>query len=158
MSKVTVKQAEKNELNWVNAKYSEVYFVKSNYENEYIVIAKVENKNAGLGRLVKIDDNNIELGGIYVFPNYRGLKVAENIVRNLCDKNPFDESIMWCLPFENLLKFYSKFGFENCENIKIPKEVGDKLQWCNSENKYGKKVLLLCKTNKKPAYNTVYKT
>lgn len=34
MSKATVKQAEKNELNWVNAKYSEVDFVKSNYENK----------------------------------------------------------------------------------------------------------------------------
>jgi predicted GNAT family N-acyltransferase len=147
MKTVTVKQAEKKELNWINSKYSEVNFVKSNYENEYIVIAKVENENAGLGRLVKIDNNNIELGGIYTFPNFRGLGVAENIVRNLCEKNPFDKSTIWCLPFENLLNFYSKFGFENCENIKAPKEVAEKLEWCNTESKYGKKVLLICKKN-----------
>lgn len=145
MKTVTVKQAEINEINWINAKYSEVDFVKSNYENEYIVIAKVGNENAGLGRLVKIDEDNIELGGIYAFPNFRGLGVAENIVRNLCEKNPFDASTIWCLPFENLLNFYSKFGFENCDNIKAPKEVTKKLEWCNSGNKYRKKVLLLCK-------------
>lgn len=147
MKTVIVKQAEKKETNWINAKYSEVDFVKSNYENEYIVIAKVGNENAGLGRLVKIDENNIELGGIYVFPNFRGLGVAENIVRNLCEKNPFYESTIWCLPFENLLNFYSKFGFENCKNKKAPKQLTEKLKWCNSENKYGKEVLLLCKTN-----------
>ena len=147
MSKVTIRQAEKNDINWINSKYREVDFVKSNYENEYIVIAKVENENAGLGRLVKIDENNIELGGIYVFPNFRGLGIAENIVRNLCEKNPFGESTIWCLPFENLLKFYSKFGFEKCENITAPGKVASKLNWCNSESKYGKKVLLLCKTN-----------
>lgn len=49
---------------------------------------------------MKIDKNNIELGGIYAFPNFRGLRVAENIVHNLCEKNPFDESTIWCLPFE----------------------------------------------------------
>ncbi len=147
MKTITVKQAEKNEINWINAKYGEVDFVKSNYESEYIVIAKVGNNNAGLGRLVKVDNKNIELGGIYVFPNYRGLGVAENIVRNLCEKNPFGETTLWCLPFENLLKFYTKFGFENRENIKAPEKVISKLNWCNSESKYGKKVILLCKTN-----------
>jgi N-acetylglutamate synthase-like GNAT family acetyltransferase len=147
MKTVTVRRAEKNEIDWINAKYSEVDFVKSDYENEYIVIASVENENAGLGRLVKVDSNNIELGGIYAFPNYRGLGVAENIVRNLCEKNPFGESTIWCLPFENLLNYYSKFGFEKCDNIKAPEKVVRKLNWCNSESKYEKKVLLLCKTN-----------
>lgn len=146
MSKVTVIRAEKKDIHWVNSKYGEVDFVKSNYENEYIVIAKIENENVGLGRLVKIDDQNIELGGIYAFPYYRGLGVAENIVQSLCNENPFDTSTLWCLPFENLYKFYSKFGFENCENIKAPEKVVRKWEWCNSESKYGKKVLLLCKT------------
>ncbi len=149
MRSVTIKLAEKNEMDWVNSKYREVDFVESNYENEHIVIAKVGNENAGLGRLVRIDENNIELGGIYAFPNHRDLGVAENIVRNLCDKNPFDESTIWCLPFETLLNFYSKFGFENCESSKAPEKVTKKLEWCNSENRYEKKVLLLCKKQQK---------
>lgn len=147
MRKVTVKKAEINEMNWINTKYSEIDFVKSNYENEYIVIAKIEGENAGLGRLVRIDKNNIELGGIYSFPNFRGLGVAESIVRNLCEENPFGESTIWCLPFENLYNFYSKFGFKKCENINAPEKVARKLEWCNSESTYEKKVLLLCKRN-----------
>jgi len=119
--------------------------VKSNIDNEFIVIANVENKNAGLGRLVKIDNKNIELGGIYVFPNFRGLGIAENIVRSLCEKNPFKASMIWCLPFENLLDFYSKFGFEKYTNGKVPEEIMNKLKWCNSGEKYEKEVFLLYK-------------
>ncbi|UII19575.1 GNAT family N-acetyltransferase [Fulvivirga ligni] len=127
MKKITVIQAEISQINWINEKYSEVDFVKSNYENEYIVIAKVGNENAGLGRLVKIDEDNIELGGIYAFPSFRGLGVAQDIVRNLCEKNPFDASTIWCLPFEYLFHFYSKFGFRHHEDIEAPKEVIKKL-------------------------------
>lgn len=145
MITVTVHQAKKQELDWVNEKYGEVDFVKSDYENEYIVVARVENENAGIGRLVKIDTNNLELGGIYVFPDFRGFGVAENIVRSLCENNPFGESTIWCLPFENLLDFYSKFGFEKCENITAPEKVVHKLNWCNLESNYEKKVLILCK-------------
>lgn len=147
MEKITVRKAKKNEINWVNEKYSEIGFVTSNYENEYIIIAKVENEDAGLGRLVKIDEDNIELGGIYTFSKFRSVGVAECIVLSLCENNPFEGSYIWCLPFENLYKFYSKFEFEYCKNIKAPEEVVEKLKWSNSENKYGKKVLLLCKTN-----------
>lgn len=145
MKTVTVVQADKNEIEWINSKYAEIGFVKSNYYSEFIVIAKVGNNNAGLGRLVKIDENNIELGGIYTFPDFRGLKVAENIVSNLCDKNPYKESVIWCLPFENLLGFYSKFGFKKHQKEVVPQEVNKKLEWCNSDDKYEKEVILLCK-------------
>ncbi|MBW1299013.1 GNAT family N-acetyltransferase [Aquimarina litoralis] len=145
MSKITVIRAEKEDINWINKKYTEVDFVASNYEDEYIVIAKIDNENAGLGRLVKIDKNNIELGGIYVFPNFRGKGIAENIVQALLAKNPFDKTTIWCLPFENLLNFYFKFGFDLCENIPPPEKIADKLKWCNSESTYNKKVVLLCK-------------
>jgi N-acetylglutamate synthase-like GNAT family acetyltransferase len=147
MKKIIVKQAERSQMEWINSKYDEVMFVKSNFENEYIVIAKVENENAGLGRLVKIDNENLELGGIYVFPDFRGLGIAEKIVRNLCDKNPFEKLTIWCLPFENLLSFYSKFGFKNYKEKNTPEKVAIKLNWCNSNNKYTKKVILLTKIN-----------
>lgn len=151
MKLVTVERADKSDIDWINAKYAEVGFVKSDYENEYIVIARIEGENAGIGRLVKINDNNVELGGIYVLSNHRGLGVAENIVRSLCNNNPFDESnSVWCLPFENLLNFYSKFGFKSSFQIDPPSEVAKKMEWCNSENRYEKEVLLLCKKNEKP--------
>ncbi len=147
MKKITVIQAKKDQIDWINSKYDEVDFARSNYENEYIVIAKVNNENAGLGRLVKIDNDAIELGGIYAFPNFRGIGIAENIVRSLCEQNPFGPSTIWCLPFENLLRFYSKFGFKNSEDKEVPEKVAKKLEWCNAENKYKKKVILLHQTN-----------
>jgi len=145
MKKVIINQADKNEIKWVNSKYAEIGFVTSNPDNEFIIIAKVGNKNAGLGRLVKIDDNNIELGGIYTFPDFRGLRIAESIVRTLCEKNPYKVSTIWCLPFENLVNFYSKFGFKNYQKGSVPKQVEKKIEWCNSNNTYEKKVVLLYK-------------
>ena len=145
MKTIKIVQATKNEIAWINLTYEDVGFVKSDFDNEFIVIAKVNNQNAGIGRLVKIDRDNVELGGIYVLPNFRGLGAAEKIVSNLCKKNPFIGSTIWCLPFENLYSFYAKFGFKNCETQNIPQEVIKKHAWCNSENRYEKKVLLLCK-------------
>ena len=147
MKRVIVKQIQPNQIEWVNSRYNEIDFVKSNFENEFIVIAKVGNENAGLGRLVRIDEKNIELGGIYVLPSFRGLGVAESIVRSLCEENPFKEAAIWCLPFKNLLKFYAKFGFKKHERGKIPEEIMKKLEYCNSGDKYGKEVLLLFKND-----------
>ena len=145
MKTVTIIPAKRNEMDWINSKYAEIGFIRSDYENEFIVIAKVENENAGIGRLVKVDNKNIELGGIYTFPNFRGLSVAKNVVTELLDKNPYSNSTIWCLPFENLLSFYLKFGFTKYAKGVIPKEVEKKLRWCNSNEKYEKKVVLLYK-------------
>ncbi|MBA6315994.1 GNAT family N-acetyltransferase [Cellulophaga baltica] len=146
MKKITIKSAKKDELSWINSKYNEVNFVASTFENEYIVIASVDNEKAGIGRLVRINNGHIELGGIYVFPNFRGLGVAENIVKNLCNQNPFLPITIWCLPFEKLSEFYAKFGFKNCSDTKVPEKIATKLEWCNSKSKYDEKVVLLCKT------------
>ena len=146
MKEITVKQAEKNEIEWINSKYAEVDFVKSDFENEFIVIAKADNQNAGIGRLVVIDEKNIELGGIYVFSEFRGNGVAEKIVHYLCANNPFKNSVIWCLPFDNLMEFYSRFGFKEQLKNNVPNEIIEKHKWCNSNEKYGKEVLLLCKS------------
>lgn len=148
MKNIAVNQAEKTDIEWINKQYSEIDFVKSNYNNEFIVIAKVENENAGLGRLVKIDDHNTEMGGIYVLPLFRSLGVAEKIVSQLCEKNPFETSTIWCLPFDHLLNFYSKFGFTKYENGNIPDEIVKKHNWCNTGNNYEHSVSLLYKKNK----------
>jgi|JI8StandDraft_2_1071088.scaffolds.fasta_scaffold82410_3 N-acetylglutamate synthase-like GNAT family acetyltransferase len=147
MQIIVIKQAQETEIDWINQQYKAINFVESDFKNEYIIVAYYDGKQAGLGRLVKIDHQNIELGGIYVFPQFRGLKIAENIVSHLCLNNPFGESNVWCLPFENLSGFYQKFGFKPFEipNTAIPEKVSKKLQWCNSENRYEQKVILLYK-------------
>jgi len=145
MKNITTRKAEINEIEWINSQYKNVEFVESNFNNEYIVIAEVDNIKAGIGRLVVIDENNIELGGIYVFQEFRKIGVAGNIVDTLCNDNPFSEKTIWCLPFENLKKFYSDFGFANSNISKAPKEVTKKYEWCKKV--YDKKVLLLSKIN-----------
>jgi len=145
MEKMSLKTATIHDLEWINTKYREVDFVPSNYNNEHILIAHVSKKEAGLGRLVKIDANNTELGGIYVFPEFRGQHVADCIVTGLCNQNPFKNTTIWCLPFENLVPFYMRFGFTPHTNGQIPTEIAKKLEWCNAPNRYKQRVILLHK-------------
>jgi len=145
MNKITTRKAEKNEIGWINSQYENVGFAESNYDNEFIVITEVNYIKAGIGRLVKIDENNIELGGIYVLEQFRKIGIAENIVDTLCNKNPFKDKMIWCLPFENLKNFYSNFGFTVSLDSNVPKEISRKHEWCNKV--YDKKVLLLSKPN-----------
>ena len=128
MKSIIVDQAREEDMDWVNAKYDEVDFLHSNYRNEFIVIAEVNKEKAGLGRLVKIDERNIELGGIYVYPEFRGFGVAEKIVSKLCDDNPFNTPAIWCLPFKNLLDFYARFGFQIYSKGAIPEEIRKKYE------------------------------
>ena len=144
MESISIRPARENEIDWINSKYKEIGFVDSNFKNEFIVIAEYNNMKSGIGRLVLVDENNIELGGIYVFPDFRKLGIAEKIVNYLCKKNPYKNSTIWCLPFEDLLSFYSKFGFKE-NNQKIPNKVFEKHKWCNTNGIYEKKVLLLSK-------------
>lgn len=145
MNTIIVNTALESDLDWVNSKYDEIGFVRSNFENEHILIASVSNQRAGLGRLVRIDSSNMELGGIYVFPEYRGAGVADVIVRKLCQIETFGKLTTWCLPFENLFKFYERFGFLPSDSIQPPSEIVKKFEWCNSQDKYKQKVLLLVK-------------
>jgi len=145
LNKIITRQAFKCDIDWINSKYREIEFVESKYENEFIVIAELNGQKAGLGRLVEIDDVNIESGGIYVFEAFRKMGVAEKIVSSLCENNPYDNRIIWCLPFENLKAFYSNFGFSQI-GIDAPTKVIEKHKWCNKA--YNKKVLLLSKYSK----------
>ena len=71
--------------------------------------------------------------------------MAKKHIKNI--ENPFKETTIWCLPFDNLLEFYSKFGFEKYNNKAVPDEVIKKFEWCNSNNNYEKEVLLLSKNS-----------
>ncbi len=147
--KTILRPATADQMEWINAKYEAINFAPSNYANEWIVIAEVQGKKAGLGRLVKIDATNIELGGIYVSPEFRGQGIAEKIVATLLQKNPFSQSTIWCLPFNHLQNFYLKFGFAKNTHQEVPTKVLEKLNWCNAENRYEKEVVSLCKLNSK---------
>ena len=154
---ITVRKAEKDEINWINLKYQEVNFIESNFDNEFIVIAECDTKPCGLGRLIIIDNDNLELGGIYVFYDFRGLNVSQEIIRFLIEKSDFSQKNIWCLPFSHLKKNYERFGFRDSiyEKRTIPNKILKKHQWCelNSENK----VLILLNNKKSNDTNNRFK-
>jgi GNAT superfamily N-acetyltransferase len=139
VSTIKVRQAPRRDLPWVNERYGEVEFIPSD-ESDYIAIAELDGKPAGIGRIVNIDDNKGELGGMYVFEGYRGSGVSRAVIEHLLRNS--HHAILYCLPFENLEKLYASFGFKRVKDLsKVPGKVLEKYRWCNEF--YAKPVLLL---------------
>ncbi|MGE6256923.1 GNAT family N-acetyltransferase [Heyndrickxia sporothermodurans] len=139
-----IKLATKKELQWVNEQYQKIDFVPSKLENETIAIVTYKDNYAGVGRLVYLNEEEGEIGGIYILDEFRGLSLANELVDYLVNEAKGRKlKEVYCLPFEELKHFYGKFGFKefNYENEKINKHILEKYQWCL--NNYEKKVLLL---------------
>ena len=128
-------------MEWVNKCYDEVEFVHSNFDKEIIAIAELDGYRAGIGRLVTIDSNHLELGGMYVFESYRNQGVAGAIVDFLLKRNSMG-SIVYCIPFEHLVAFYKGFGFISCPDLqKVPKELLDKYLRCKEKYSHPTSIL-----------------
>lgn len=138
-----LRTAEKSELGWINACYDEVEFVHSDFENEMIAIAEFDKQKAGLGRLVKVDEEHFELGGMYVFESFRGKGIAKELVKFLLSfVEPYQT--VYCIPFEHLLPFYKECGFTNCSNFEsIPPTIIDKYRWCQEKYTHPTALLVL---------------
>lgn len=139
---IEIKKAKKSDLKWINSCYDQVNFIHSNFDTEFLAIAKVDLKNAGVGRLVVIDERTYELGGIYVTEEFRNLGVAAKIVNFLVEYS--NNKTTYCIPFKHLENFYKKFGFEECTStIDIPEQIKEKFAFC--KNEYNEPVVLLIK-------------
>lgn len=138
-----IRAAEKQEMEWINNCYDQVEFIHSHFENEIIAIAEFNGEKTGLGRLVKVDENNLELGGMYVFESFRGKGIAKEIVNFLlAHVNP--SQTVYCIPFEHLLRFYKQCGFTNCSNFElVPPKILDKYRWCQEKYTHPTALLVL---------------
>lgn len=140
---IQIRAAKKSELEWVNQRYDEVEFVHSNWDKELIAIAEFNDQKAGLGRLVKLDSNNLELGGMYVFESFRGHGIAREIVEFLLQR-VLPAQTVYCIPFEHLVSFYKQFGFIECTQLQqVPKELLKKHQWCQEKYTHPTALLIL---------------
>jgi N-acetylglutamate synthase-like GNAT family acetyltransferase len=136
---VTLRTATGNDLAAINARYADIGFLPS-CAGELIVIAALAGRTAGQGRVVPVDARSGELGGIYVLPHCQGRGVARRIVGFLIDQA--DLPVLYCLPFGELQDFYRSMGFVPVsQRDGVPRQVLQKLQWCNAT--YDKPVLLL---------------
>lgn len=128
------------ELSWINKYYEEISF-KLTSPTDFQVYVTMNGKVAGLGRIVHVDELNGELGGIYVLPEFRGQKIAEEVVSSLLSHNTYPT--LWCIPFQPLEKFYRKFHFGDAGNVVIPEGVREKFAWC--KGRYPDPAILLVK-------------
>ncbi|MDC2864355.1 GNAT family N-acetyltransferase [Bacillus sp. BP-3] len=138
-----IEKAKLDDIQWINFQYEQVDFVPSHLENEEIAIAYFNSQKSGLGRLVKIDENNFELGGIYTLEEYRGKNIADSIVAFLIkEARKFQIQNVYCIPFEHLKPFYSKHGFQEVVDlVLVPQPIIDKYNWCLEQ--YDTKTLLM---------------
>ena len=78
-----IRNAYMEESPWINERYKEIGFVPSNIAHELVAIAEHQGSRAALGRLVPVNADCAELGGIYVLPEFRGLGISKEIVSYL---------------------------------------------------------------------------
>ncbi len=138
---VSIRTANRSEMDWINERYDEVEFVHSHFDKETIAIAEIDGKKAGIGRLVIIDANHLELGGMYVFEEFRNRGIAGKIVAFLL-KHALSFQTVYCIPFEHLVPFYKRYGFTPCSDLNaVPVELREKVLWCKT--KYPQQTALL---------------
>lgn len=137
-----IEKASGQDLVWINRHYEQIKFKLSSPDDLQLYLT-IDGLVASIGRLVRIDNENGELGGIYVLPEFRGRKLAQVIVNALIEKNPY--KTLWCIPFEPLEAFYKKFGFRAVKEEVIPPEISSKVSWC--EGRYPDRAILMVKRN-----------
>ncbi|WP_232290939.1 GNAT family N-acetyltransferase [Bacillus cereus] len=127
----------------MNTEYESIGFVPSDLKRDKVAIITYNDEYAGVGRLVQLDEDTIEMGGIFILPKFRGLQLAGELVSFLVETaKGLQVQNVYCLPFEELESFYKKYGFND---VNTPKEeihpiILKKYSWC-LEN-YDKHVLL----------------
>lgn len=141
---MSIKRVTAAELDWVNRQYEQIGFKPSKLDNEIIAIVLSQGHYAGVGRLVMLNEHEAEMGGIYILDAFRGQSLALEIVSFLVEEAKRQNlKTLYCIPFEELQRFYNKFGFHEFDMTapKVDPRIIEKYHWCLET--YDKNVLLL---------------
>ncbi|MGE6541381.1 GNAT family N-acetyltransferase [Bacillus luti] len=131
------------DLEWINTQYDSIGFLPSDLKIDRVAIISYDNEYAGIGRLVQIDEDTIEMGGIFILPQFRGLQLAGELVLFLVETvKKLQVQNVYCLPFEELENFYKKYGYTEVDTTKevVHPIILKKYNWCLDN--YDKHVLL----------------
>jgi GNAT superfamily N-acetyltransferase len=134
---VKLRVATASDARWINERYAEVRFLPSDLSREVVVIASIDDEPAGIGRIVDVDEQSCELGGMLVFERFRGRGVARAIIDELLQHARGRD--VYCIPFAELESLYASAGFERASEA--PLHVREKFEWC--QRTYEKPVLLM---------------
>ena len=94
----------------INERSKEIGFVTSNL----VAVAEHQGSRAAFGRLVPVNADCAESGGIYVLPEFRGLGIGKEIVSYLLRQGMTYKKI-FCLPFAHVEQLYVGLGFRRCD-------------------------------------------
>lgn len=138
---INLRLATNKDIEWVNRCYAKVDFLPSNLAEDKVTVASIDGHDAGIGRLVPLEKNIWELGGIYTLPKFRKQGVAAMIVQGLLKEAA--NCTVYCIPFNELKAFYLSFGFQEYTGSykSLPKKLSQKLSFCQAH--YAKPVSLL---------------
>ena len=127
---ITLRPLLPGELDWANARYADIGFMPSTAD-DLVIVAESDDTPVGLGRLVPVAPGVGELGGITVFPEFRGQGIASAIVADLLQRSPYPA--LYCVPFAHLEPFYGSFGFlPVADPATVPPEITSKVRWCRT--------------------------
>jgi N-acetylglutamate synthase-like GNAT family acetyltransferase len=140
---MTVRFATDSDLLWVNEQYNKIGFVPSSLEHETVAIVTYNGQNAGVGRIVHLNEQEAEMGGIYILEDFRGHSLANELVHFLVERiRQSGLKAVYCIPFKELQHFYEKFGFTAIDphTTTVNPKVLEKYNWCLDQ--YDKPVIL----------------
>jgi GNAT superfamily N-acetyltransferase len=112
---VTIRDLRDDERAWASAQYRAIQFTAVPAPVVALVaeLAGSGGAGVGLGRLVALGPDVLELGGIWTDETARGGGVARSMVTALLARAAHAgfPAPLWCIPFAHLAGFYRSFGF-----------------------------------------------
>jgi GNAT superfamily N-acetyltransferase len=106
---VAIRDLRDDERDWANALYRAIRFATTPPE-AVALVAEIDGARVGLGRLVPLAPDVLELGGIWTDEALRGRGIARAMVHALLARREHSGRL-WCIPFAHLSAFYQSCGF-----------------------------------------------
>jgi GNAT superfamily N-acetyltransferase len=134
----TVRPAGPADREFIAATYASIGFEQT--RDDDVLVVEHDGSRVGLGRLIPVADDIVELGGIWTDERHRRLGIAATIVRALLERAAGRR--VYCIPFRPLADYYKRFGFVEARVAEtVPRVVAEKV--AVSERKFSQGVTLL---------------
>ncbi len=146
---LVMRTIKEEEMEWLNETYGTQGFVPSVFDREIIVLSECDGEPAGLGRLIKIDDESVELGGLYVFPKFRQRNCSNEMISYLLERSNQWRNV-YCVPPLSMYELYKKFGFTDSDHLdSVPDFIINKYDWDRSQQSKDQSYLIFRHRGKK---------